>query len=99
MVPIEGKAVQSDEVYRVQHTVRSHQLDEMRIDGGDSAEHNRQVRIHPTDGFGSRDRHLGEHLPVGVDLEIPVGKIVRLIPEHYCFNHESSSLSNVLQRS
>src|SRR6516162_10647598 len=36
------------------------------------------------------NHHLREQFPVGINLEVPVGQIVRFVPQHYRFNHSST---------
>ena len=44
-------------------------------------------------GFSARtasaasSHHRGEDLPVGIELEVPVRQVVRLVPEHHRFDH------------
>src|SRR5579884_391413 len=59
----------------------------MRIDGRNPAQHDLHLRVNAANGPRPGDRQLGKHLPVRVDLEIPVRQVVWLVPQHHRFNH------------
>src|SRR5205085_11860950 len=90
MVPIKGEAVHCDHVDGVQHSIRTEQGYKVGIDGRDATQGNTQRRIFTTDRRSCSHHHLSEDLPVGIELEVPVRQVVRLVPEHYRFYHASS---------
>src|SRR5438270_6466800 len=87
VVPIQREAVHGDNIDRVKDSIRTQELNEMRINGRDAAQDQRQLRIFAVDRLGRGDDHLSKHLPIRVQLEIPMGEIVWFIPKHHCFNH------------
>src|SRR5256885_11986245 len=94
MVPVQRESMYRYDVHRVQDTMRSHQLNEFRINGRDSAEHNLQIRIYLAHGIRPKNGHFRKFVPMRIQFEIPMGEIVRLIPKHHRFDHEGfSSLS------
>src|SRR5689334_22978103 len=87
MIPIEWKAVDGDDVERVEGAEFFQALNEGGIDGGDAAEHAREIGVSATDGFAGLADHLREFFPAGIDFEIPVGFVVGFVPEHYGVDH------------
>ena len=74
-------------VHRVQHTVAGQQLDEPRINRRDAAQHDLDLRVRLADRPASGLHQGGELLPFRIDVEIPMGEIVRLVPQHDGFHH------------
>ena len=72
VVPVERKAVYGDHIHGIQHAVRAEQLNKMRVNGRDAAQHYRQLRVLASNGLAGGYDHIGEPFPIGVELEIPM---------------------------
>src|SRR5439155_24295568 len=47
-------------------------------------------------GIGREIEHAGVRAPVRIQVEVPVREVVRLVPQHYGFNHELASGTRTL---
>jgi hypothetical protein len=92
-VPIERKPVHRDRIDVIEHTFAGHVGDKVRIDGRNAAENARQRRVGVLHGLAGGDSHLGKQRPVGIYLGIPMGLVVRLVPDHDGFDHAIRSLA------
>ena len=76
-----------DHVHCIQNAIVPQQADEIRVDRRNPAQRDLYLGIHLPDGLRCSQRHFGKHLPVRINVKIPVGKVVGFIPQHYRFNH------------
>ena len=86
-VPVQREAMHRQRVDRRKDAMRLDLAHPVRIDGRHAAENARDVRIHRGDGVAGADHAIGEQGPFGIEGEIPVRLVVRLVPEHGGFDH------------
>ena len=86
--PIERKPMNADGVEVFEQSVASQQRNEFGIDGRNATEHQRQVGCEFTNGSRRHFRHRGKLLPLAIGLKIPMGQIVRLVPQLDGFDHK-----------
>jgi hypothetical protein len=75
VVPVEREAVDGDDVELIQRALPIEPLDEQGVDGRDAA---------------GEPAHVAEGLPFLIELQVPVGLVVRLVPDHRSFDHRPS---------
>ena len=93
MIPIERKAMDSDNIHRLQHAVSGEQFNKSRVNGRNAAENNLDVRIRLSDCLRSGMNEGSKLLPLRVQVEVPVRQIIRLVPQHHGFNHQDWHLT------
>src|SRR3954452_14204057 len=71
----------------VERALAGEVLHEKRVDRRHAAEHAHDVRICFADRARRKARHLGEFVPTRIDLWIPMGFVVGLVPDHRRFDH------------
>ena len=98
VVPVQREAVNCNHVNVIHDAVAAEQLHKIGIDGREAAERDLQLGIDPANLTGRRHDHSGEHLPVWIDFEVPVRKVVRLIPQHHRFDHAFSFVNPVFAK-
>ena len=86
-VPVEREAVHGDRVDVVEHPLVRHVADEGGIDRRHAAEHARKRGVLGPDRLPRGDRGLGEAAPARVELGVPMGLVVGLVPDHRRFDH------------
>ena len=91
VVPVEREAVHGDGVDVVEHPLLFHVEDELGVDRRDPAQDAGERAVLPPHGLPRENGHAGEHLPLGVDLEVPVGLVVRLVPQLHGLDHTITS--------
>src|SRR5262249_8213367 len=87
MVQVQWKSMHRDDTHIVEDAQPAKKPHEVGIDRRHSPESDFQLWIHSAYGLGCSDDHAGEDLPLRILMEIPMRKIIRLIPQHYGFNH------------
>src|ERR1044071_9655529 len=87
VIPIQRKSMYRDHINCIQHPIAAQELDEVWIDGRNSSQNNLQIRINLPDRPRARQRHMRKHLPVRINLEIPMREIIRLVLYHYRLDH------------
>src|SRR4029079_13058223 len=56
-------------------------------DRRNAAEHAREGRVGVADRLARAGGGFGEQAPAGIDLRVPMGLVVRLVPDHRGFDH------------
>lgn len=87
-VPVEWETMGRNGVDVVEHALRFHKSEEVRINRRNSAEHAREPGIDLPDRSRGQLCHMGKAAPVRIDLRIPMRLVVRLVPDHGGFDHE-----------
>ena len=86
-VPVEREAVHGYGIDGVHRPVLDHQPHEVGIDRRHAAQHAGEPRALGGDGKARLTRHLAEHRPARVKLEVPVRLVVGLVPDHHGIDH------------
>ena len=71
----------------IHHAVGAHEAQEVGVAGGDATEHDGEIRINLPDSCGGELHHFTEAGPAFVEVEVPVGQVIRFVPEDDGFNH------------
>jgi len=79
--------VNGHDVERVEDVLLAHVLEEPWINRRHAAEGSGETRVFAGDRGGRQTDHFRERSPAFVELEVPVGQIVRLVPEHHRIDH------------
>jgi hypothetical protein len=86
-IPVEREPVYCHDIESLQRALAGEVGDEQRIDRRNTAQYTRQTRHLCRNRVAGQKRHSGEAFPVGIELEIPMRFVVRLVPQHYSFDH------------
>src|SRR5215469_12816306 len=58
------------------------------MNGRDSPQHDLKAGVNSPYAVNREPHHLGKLRPVRIKVKVPMGEIVRLIPQHYRFHHK-----------
>src|SRR6185312_9661417 len=87
VIPIQRKSMNADGVNAIHHAIGPHEAQKITIAGGNASEDNGNLRVDAADRGGSQLDHFTEPLPFGIELEVPMRKVVWFVPQHKCFEH------------
>src|SRR6185503_3343812 len=87
MIPIEWKSMHPDRIYRIDDAQLGHPSNETRVDRRNTAEDLRQLGALCANRGRGLTNHAAKKRPIFVQSKIPMGQIVRLIPQHHRLDH------------
>jgi hypothetical protein len=87
MVPIQGKAVHGDGIEVLEQAVAFQERKESGINRRYPAQNDRQPGTELTNGRRGEAAHFRKLEPLWVHLKVPVGQVVRLVPQFDGFDH------------
>src|SRR4051812_8156771 len=90
MIPVEWESMDRHHIDVVEHTQSAESPNEVRVDRGDTAKHPGHRALGPY-SLGGGFNQICIHLPPGIDFEVPMGHVIRLVPKLDGFDHVNAS--------